>query len=207
MKSLLELRKSRNLTQRDMAEILGVSRQAYANYESGNREPDISSLRALSDFFEVSIDYLVGQAECKAPSQQIDVLNRHNVYMVPVYVNAAAGFGALALDEVVDHTPLFISYPSEASETICIKVTGDSMYPKIENGDIVQVHKQTSVDSGSVAVVLLDGDEGLVKKIVYGPDWIQLQSINPMYPPMIFEGPEVERIQVVGLVKKVIKEI
>ena len=116
-------------------------------------------------------------------------------------------FGAFAADKVVGRTPLYIRSSSEAAETICVKVAGDSMYPKIENGDIVQVHKQTSVDSGSIAVVLLDGDEGLVKKIVYGPDWIQLQSINPMYPPMIFEGLEVERIQVVGLVKKVIKEI
>ena len=68
-------------------------------------------------------------------------------------------------------------------------------------------NKQTSVDSGSVAVVLLDGDEGLVKKVFYGADWIELHSINPMYPPVRFDGPDVMRIQVVGLVKKVIKEI
>ena len=59
-------------------------------------------------------------------------------------------------------------------ETICIRVKGDSMSPKIEDGDLIQVHKQSSVDSGDIAVVLLDGSEGLVKKVVYDAEYIQL---------------------------------
>lgn len=81
------------------------------------------------------------------------------------------------------------------------------MFPKIEEGDIIQVHKQDSVDSGTIAVILLDGDEGLVKRIEYGENWIELHSINPMFPIRRFEGPAVQRIQVVGAVKKVIKSI
>jgi repressor LexA len=69
------------------------------------------------------------------------------------------------------------------------------------------VHKQTSVDSGSVAVVLLDGEEGLVKKVLYGEDWIELHSFNPMYPVMRFEGKDVLRLKVVGLVKTVVKRL
>lgn len=52
---------------------------------------------------------------------------------------------------------------------------------------------------------LLDGDEGLIKKVVYGDDWIELHSINPYYPPRRFEGEEVLRIRVVGLVKGVFR--
>ena len=137
----------------------------------------------------------------------VNQLNNQNVYMIPVYESVAAGFGVLAVDTVTEYTPIYLVSRSEATETICIKVSGDSMYPKIENGDIIQVHKQNSVDSGSIAVVLLDGDNGLVKKIFFGDDWIELHSINPMYPPMHFDGADIERIQIVGLVKKVIKEI
>ena len=79
------------------------------------------------------------------------------------------------------------------------------MYPKIEDGDIIQVYKQDSVDSGSIAVILLDDDEGLVKKVYYGDDWIELHSINPMYPVMRFEKEDVTRLRVVGLVRKIIK--
>lgn len=207
MLKIKEIRKQKGITAKQIAEHVRVAESTMSLYENGKREPDYKTLSKIADFLGVSVDCILGKADTVIPSQQILELNHQNVYMIPVYVNAAAGFGALALDEVVDHTPLFINSPSEASETICIKVTGDSMYPKIENGDIVQVHKQTSVDSGSVAVVLLDGDEGLVKKVFYGADWIELHSINPMYPPLHFDGSDVERIQIVGLVKKVIKEI
>lgn len=74
------------------------------------------------------------------------------------------------------------------------------MYPKIEDGDIIIVRKQTSVDSGDIAVLLLDDDEGLVKKVNYGSDWIELVSINPEYKPRRFEGREVLRLRVVGKV-------
>ena len=81
------------------------------------------------------------------------------------------------------------------------------MFPKIENGDIIQVHRQTSVDSGSIAVVLIDGEDGVVKRVEYGNDWIELHSINPMYPVRRFEGADVLRLRVVGLVKKIIKDV
>ncbi|MBD5104080.1 MAG: S24 family peptidase [Ruminococcaceae bacterium] len=47
-----------------------------------------------------------------------------------------------------------------------LRIHGDSMYPKIEDGDIIVVRKQSSVDSGSIAVILVDGEEGLVKNRV-----------------------------------------
>ena len=69
------------------------------------------------------------------------------------------------------------------------------------------MHKQDSVDSGSIAVLLLDGDEGLVKKVEYGPDWIDLISINPEYSPRHFKGSEVTRLRVLGLVRQIIKTV
>ena len=60
MQSLLFLRKKRNLTQKDVADHLGISRQAYANYETGSREPDLNTLKELADFFNVSVDHLLG---------------------------------------------------------------------------------------------------------------------------------------------------
>ena len=54
---------------------------------------------------------------------------------------------------------------------------------------------------------LLDGEEGLVKKVVYGSDWIELHSINPYYPVRRFDGEEVLRLRVVGLVKGCFRDI
>lgn len=61
MNRLTEIRKERGYTQAYMANSLGISRQAYSNYELGNREPDNSTLIALADFFDITVDYLLGR--------------------------------------------------------------------------------------------------------------------------------------------------
>ena len=60
-KRIKELRNKRHLTQSEMADKIDVARTTYAMYEQGNREPDFETLTRLSDFFEVSIDYLLGR--------------------------------------------------------------------------------------------------------------------------------------------------
>ena len=61
MEILLKLRKEKGVTQKDLAEYLQISRQAYANYEAGNRSPDYETLIKISEYFEVSVDYLLGK--------------------------------------------------------------------------------------------------------------------------------------------------
>ena len=60
-RNLKILRKQKNLTQQQMANILNVSQQAYARYEKGDREPDLSTLIKLAEFFKISLDYLSGR--------------------------------------------------------------------------------------------------------------------------------------------------
>ena len=173
--------------------------------------PSSKSLQKLADYFGVSVDYLLGNTVDveKTPDEKPNAafLDSQNIFMSPIYENASAGFGAMAIDMVVDYLPLYFTSRAEAEETICIIVRGDSMFPKIEDGDLIQVHKQSSVDSGQVGVVLIDGEEAFVKKVVYGETWIELHSFNPMYKTMRFNGADVQRIRVLGVVKKVIKEM
>lgn len=207
-KNFIKLCNTRNVAPTVVCQEVGLSNAAYSCW-TDESVPRKATLMKIADYFGITVEQLLAEPEepARTPDDRLSLMEQRNVHMVPVYENAAAGFGALAIDNVVDYMPLYISAPSEAAETICIKVRGDSMYPTIDNGDIIQVHKQTSVDSGSVAVVLLDGEDALVKKVVYGRDWIELHSFNPMYKTMRFNGRDVLRVRVVGLVKKVIKEI
>ena len=188
---------------------VGLSNAIFSQWEDTS-VPRKATLKKIADYFDVSVDYLLG-TEPKTPEpdtkSNVVFLEKQNVYMIPIFENVSAGLGSIANGEVSDYMPLYIANPYEAKETLCIKVIGDSMYPKIEDGDIIQVHKQNSVDSGSIAVILLDGDEGLVKKIIYGKDWVELLSFNPMYKPLRFVGPEILRLKIVGLVKKIIKNV
>lgn len=60
--NLKYLRKSRSLTQQELADVLGISRQGYAKYENDLGEPDISTLIKLADYFDVSVDSIIGRA-------------------------------------------------------------------------------------------------------------------------------------------------
>ena len=115
--------------------------------------------------------------------------------------NMAAAGSLNVLGDIVDGECEFIRRDAEsACADEIITVTGDSMEPILCEGDLVLVRKQTSVDNGSMAVVLVGGEEGLVKKIFYGPDWIELHSLNPAYAVRRFEGPDVMQVAVLGLV-------
>lgn len=60
---LISIRKSRNLTQKQVYEAIGMSAIGYQRYEYGDREPSFQKLLALANYFDVSLDYLVGRSD------------------------------------------------------------------------------------------------------------------------------------------------
>lgn len=201
-----KLRTEKGLTQEELGERMGVKKAAVQKWESGavkNLKRD--TIVKLSEFFNVSPATFV-EGEEKETSN-IAAVYLEGIYKIPVFESVSAGFGAYADSMVVDYVPLLVHSPSEVPLLMGLKVQGDSMYPKIEDGDIIVVRKQTSVDSGSIAVLLIDGEEGVVKKVEYGKDWIDLVSINPEYKTRRFQGEDVMRLRVLGLVKQIIKKV
>lgn len=89
-----------------------------------------------------------------------------------------------------------------------LRVNGDSMYPTLVDGDSILVQRCTSVDSGTLSVVLYNGDEASVKKVNYasGEDWMELIPINPEYKTKRIEGSDLEQCRVLGKVVKLIRE-
>lgn len=67
MKKIKELRNEHNITMKKLGEIVGVSESAISQYENGKRQPDIETLKVFADFFNVSIDYLLGKTELRNP--------------------------------------------------------------------------------------------------------------------------------------------
>lgn len=197
-------RKELGLTLEEIGSFVGVGKSTVQKWESGyisNMRRDKIAL--LAKVLKMNPAELIDD-DSSEPSNISDIYT-DGIYKIPIFETVSAGFGAYASSDIIDYIPIFVRNPDEVPDLMGIKVSGDSMYPKIEDGDIIVVHKQSSVDSGSIAVVLLDNEEGLVKKVEYGKNWIDLVSINPEYMTRHFEGEEVTRLQVVGLVKQVIK--
>lgn len=212
---LSEAKFIRKIKQVELCEATGIGKSAMSQYFKGSFEPKPDKVAALANALNVSEAWLMGYdvpmepTKTKSfPGEAISIL-QGQTRMVPLFESVAAGFGCYANNQIIDYIPLLITTDEEAENTICIKVSGNSMYPKIENGDIIVVHKQDSVDSGQIGVFLIDNEEGVVKKAnyVYGENWLELLSINPEYMTRRFEGAEVERVKTLGLVKQVIKNI
>lgn len=202
-------RKELGLTLEQVGNFVGVGKSTVKKWETGyiaNMRRDKISL--LAKILQMQpTEFIDDGDDASEPSNISEVIPNTKIYQIPVFESVSAGFGAYASDCVIDMLPMVIENPYDVPDTIAIKVTGDSMYPKIEDGDLIVVRKQESVDSGDVAVLLLDGDEGLVKKVVYGDTWIELHSFNPEYKTRRFDDEEVLRLRVVGKVLKVVKTL
>lgn len=198
-------REAKSMSQEELGEQLGLNKSSIQRYESGQvQRIKLPIIENMSKILNVNPNWLVLKSDDPNMPRELSnisaVVGDQNIYNVPVFESVSAGFGAYASSEVLDYIPVIITNPADVEDTIAIKVKDDSMYPKIEDGDIIIVRRQTSVDSGDIAVVLLDGDDGLVKNVVYGPTWIELRSINEDYPVQRFDGAEVTRLRVVGKV-------
>lgn len=97
----------------------------------------------------------------------------------------------------------------DESEFFTLRVSGNSMYPRILEGDTIFCLRTDSVDSGDIAVVIYNGDEATVKKVKYveGEHWLELIPFNPEYPTKHIEGSDLELCHVQGKVIKLIRDV
>jgi repressor LexA len=128
-----------------------------------------------------------------APEKQITYLN--------LYGLAHCGLNGSILDgNPIDRIPIstrLISFPSV--EAFMVKAKGDSMEPKINEGDLIIARKTNDADSGSIVVCINNG-EALIKKIKKEGQNIILISLNPKYPPFLAD----ENFKIEGEVRGII---
>jgi repressor LexA len=207
-KRLKEARQNAGLSQKELAESLNMNLRTYGSYERGERDISTAVLKDICKTLKISSDYLLGR-DTPVVESNATMLPDSNVRMIPVYESVAAGFGAHAENVVVDYMPLYIVSSAEAENTLIIRVEGNSMYPKIEDGDSIQVLRQDFAENGQVAVLLIDGEDAVVKQFFHDPKAkrVTLHSLNPDYMDRVFEGIEITKLRVLGVVKRVIKDI
>ncbi|HHV30479.1 helix-turn-helix domain-containing protein [Acetivibrio mesophilus] len=103
---LKQLREEKRLSQKDIADYLGITRQAVASYELAKREPDYEVLKKLADYFDVSIDYLLGRANCRDVNaitigKNIDLI-RGNLTYKELSEDISTKLGALIFPDMLE---------------------------------------------------------------------------------------------------------
>ena len=199
-----QMRREYKMTQESLGEKLGIKKAAVQKYEKGTvTNIKRSTLLKMAEIFDTSVEYIIN-GTMPMPSNILPV-DRGETAEIPVLASVSAGMGCHADgfdDYAVSYESVNTKDINTDSDYVYLRVTGDSMYPLFIEGDLALVRVQSSVDSGSYAVVLIDDDNGVIKRVVYGKDFIELHSVNPMYPVRRFEGSDVSRIRVFGLVKE-----
>lgn len=190
-----ELRKSKQMTQRQLADLLYIDCSTVTKWETGKANPDFEKQQRLASLFNVSIDYLLGREDSAS--------NPKGGIRIPVLGSVVAGIPIEAVQEILDYEEIT---PETASrgEHFALKIKGDSMEPKFSAGDIVIIRKQPDVENGEIAIVLVNGDEATIKKIQKSPEGIALIPLNPQYEVMFYTNKEIETLPV-SILGKVIE--
>ena len=199
-----ERRQTLGMSQQNLADLMGYkTRGAINKIEMGLRDINQTKIEAFATALKTTSAYLMGWDE-EAPNSKFDTVQ---IFRIPIVGHVSAGIGCLAQEDIEGYDIYSKEDINPNENYISLRVDGDSMQPKICEGDRVLVHIQPSIDSGRYAVVVIDNENGVVKKVEYTANSITLISENPYYPPRKFIGAEVQRISVIGLVTKVVRDL
>lgn len=198
MLALKQIRESLGISQAEAARRLNMSRQKYGNYELGKRQADYETLLQIAEVFGTTVDRIIGNRSTESTVEP--VASPVEFVRIPVIGEAAAGMHCLADMTVIDYVSCDSALLQSGYDYVYLRVQGDSMEPELREGDLVLVRVQDTIESGEYAVVIVDGEDGLVKKIEIDSKHIALISENPYYPPRRFEKSEMNRIRIFGKV-------
>lgn len=189
---LKKCRKDMSLSQKEFGQKIGVAESTVSLYESNKRFPDADTLKKISALFEVSLDYLLGNAPAKAAQPK----SAGRGVRIPVLGRVVAGIPIEAVEEILDYEEITPELAA-TGEFFALKIRGHSMEPRMMEGDVVIVRRQDDVDSGDVAIVLVNGDEATVKRVKKQEEGITLIANNiSVYEPHYYSNKEIEKLPV-----------
>lgn len=198
----------RDLSQEEMAALLGTTKQVISRYENELRTPKLDTVQEYAKKLEVPLLYLVDnsidsidalQALKSTPADALIAEDTSVAFRVVGSI--AAGYDH---EPIYDYTDDIQIYPRSAlrgrpkEDFFVLRVNGRSMEPMIYDGDSVLIQRCDAVDQGTVSVVLYNGDEATLKKIRYTPQWLEMIPVNPEFPVRRIEGHDMEFCRILG---------
>lgn len=185
-------RKELNITLEEIGDYVGVSKATVQRWETGgisNMRQD--RIKKLSEILRLEPTAFIGGNSGETSA----------FVKIPVLGRVAAGVPITAQEDVIGYEKVPAEWVQN-STLFALKLKGDSMEPRMANGDVVIVRKQDNIESGEVAIVMVDNQEATCKKVVKHSDGLVLISNNPKYAPVFFTIDEIEHrpVKILGRV-------
>lgn len=189
-----DLYRKQNISVQTIEESLGVNYPTFKCWLNGSGDyfSSATGLFKIAAMLNVSIEYLIGRAFAPFHSSKI---------VVPVLGYVAAGVPIEAIEDIIDYEELNPNDFNPNFEYFGLKIKGDSMSPKIQDGDVVIVRKQPNIENGEIAIVCINGDNATCKQIKKHENGISLLPYNREYDIKFFTNKEVDELPVVILGK------
>ncbi len=209
-------RKELKLTQKEIAEQLGVSFQAYSAWERGIKEPSKEKVSQLENILKVAKGYftqieivrlyhslskqgkekVVLYARDLAQEEQVQkvIAIPERLYEYRVYERMSAGIGASVYDDQNFDT---VYFNEELAHDFASWVSGDSMEPKYQNGSVALI-RETGFDYDGAIYAVVCNNQTYIKRVYREENGLRLVSINPKYKDIFISYEEDPRI--VGII-------
>lgn len=164
-------------------------------------------LAKIAEYFGVSVDYLMTGETINTNNPKIseliyEIVNKQmqeklqspHPY-IPILGRVVAGIPVESVEDVIGKIQINENL-ARTGNFYALEVKGNSMQPRLREGDIVIVREQTDVESGDVAIVCVNGDEYTIKKIKKSKNGITLIPFNPAYETIFYSNEEIEKLPV-----------
>ena len=183
---------------------LGFKYSTVSEWLSAKKYPRMDKIEMLSNYFNINKSDLI--EEHKSQIKKIPY-TEDGMELIPLVGKVAAGYGYHAEDNITEYIRTDKNSIKADYDYFWLEVKGDSMEPELHEKDLVLVQEQDILSSNCLAVVTVDNEDGLVKQVKFEKSRIILSSINPYYPPRIFEKEDMNRVRVIGRVVEIKRRI
>lgn len=176
----------------ELSKKTGISKANISCYMSGKYEAKQDGVTLLAEALDVNPVWLMGYDVPmeKNSNTKLDKLG-NAVVSIPLIGTVKAGYNYLA-EENWEGTVDLDKKVADTGEFFALKIKGDSMIPAFFEGDTVIIRKQNDCENNEFAVVIINGDEGTLKKVKKTDEGIILQPINPAYGPVMYTNKEIK---------------
>lgn len=206
MNNLKKLRKGARMTQQQMADLLHVKQNTYSYWENGKINIDSASLEILAEHFKVNIDYILGKTDLPIELSKlhwndnvkpIDLYKNFNFSSIPILGTIAAGNPREAIESGLYDECVYVDTREYGDAIIFgLEISGDSMEPRICEGDIAIIRSCDWVNSGDIAAVRVNGEDTTLKEVKFEQNGMWLIGINPNFKPIYYSAKECEELPV-----------
>ena len=188
-----KLLKERGISRRKLAILAEVPPSSFQSAMERGGNMTTEMLQKIAHALGVPASYLMGWESSGVSEIPPGFEPLPKMSLVPRVGTIACGEPILAEQNIEDYDKV----PEEWHADFTLVCKGSSMEPRIKNGDIVAIRKQTTVENGEVTAVRI-GDEATLKHVYFSPDKLILQPENPAFPPTVLLGKEISTVTIEG---------